>query len=66
MFFRPGMKGPGWCLATQDGKPAIALENLQPIRELLRTGNHQAARQELDALLDRIPPLLPLTIQEDS
>src|SRR5438045_2325303 len=35
VFFRRGMKGSGWMLATQDGTPTIALEYLQPIRNLL-------------------------------
>ena len=64
VFFRLGMKRPGWCLATQDGEPTIRLDDLQPIRGLFQAGNHGAALTELDALLDRIPPLPPLTIVE--
>lgn len=60
--FRPGMKEPAETLATQDGDPTIPLDELRPIQELLRHGQHQQALAALDTLLDAIPHLPPLSI----
>jgi hypothetical protein len=62
--FRDGMREPHESLATHNGLPVIWVEDLRPIQELLQQGNHEEAQQQLDQLLDPVPPLLPLTIVE--
>jgi hypothetical protein len=64
VFFRYGMEGPGWVRATQDGQPVVLLDGLRPVQALLRQADHQQALAELNELLDAIPPLPPLCIQE--
>jgi hypothetical protein len=64
VFFRRGMAEPGWVRATQNGQPVVLLEQLQTARQLLRAGSYVAAQRELDALMDQLPPLPPLTIEE--